>query len=185
MTMNTQLIEDGVKLILKGLGENLQREGILETPQRVSRMYQEFFSGIDQDAKEPLQKVFKESYGEIILVKNIRFISFCEHHLLPFVGEVSLAYLPDQKVVGLSKLARMVDVVASRLQLQEKLTRQIAESLAEGLSPKGVAVVVKSIHSCMAHRGVKKLEAEMVTQYFKGVFEQFEARQNFFQLLEL
>ncbi len=181
--MNLKLIEEGVKLILQGIGENVNREGILDTPRRVSKMYQEFFSGIAKNETEPLKKIFNEPYGDLVMVKNIHFVSFCEHHLLPFIGNVSLGYIPNGKVVGLSKLSRMIDIVAARPQLQEKLTREISEALEVGLKPKGIAVVVSSTHSCMAHRGTKKESAKMITQSFKGCLNTPEEKQYFYQLL--
>jgi GTP cyclohydrolase I len=168
--MDLPRIERAVREILAAVGEDPDREGLLETPARVSRMYAEMFAGLHQDPREHLQKVFTEQYDEVVLVKDISFCSMCEHHLLPFTGHAHLAYVPNGKVLGLSKLARVVEVVARRPQVQERLTEEVANLLVEELGAKGVAVVVEASHSCMTIRGVKKPGSSCVTSAMKGLF---------------
>ena len=163
-------IERAVREILAAVGENPDREGLLETPARVARMYAEMFSGLRQDPREHTQKFFSEQYDEIVLVRDISFCSMCEHHLLPFMGQAHVAYVPDGKVVGLSKLARVVEVVSRRPQVQERMTEDIAQMLVEELGAKGVAVVIEASHSCMTIRGIKKPGSSMVTSALKGIF---------------
>lgn len=165
-------IEAAVREILRAIGENPERDGLLDTPARVARAYSEIFAGLSQDPAEHLSRVFdQESDGPVVL-RGIPFTSMCEHHLLPFVGTVDVAYLPaGGKVVGLSKLARTVEVFARRPQVQERLTGQIAEAIEENLRPAGVAVVVRSAHMCMSIRGVGKSGSEMVTTAMRGVFQ--------------
>lgn len=163
-------IERAVREILAAVGENPDREGLVETPARVARMYAEMFSGLHQDPKQHTQKFFAEQYDEIVLVRDISFCSMCEHHLLPFIGQAHIAYVPDGKVIGLSKVARVVEVISRRPQVQERLTEEIANLLEEELGAKGVAVVVEASHSCMTIRGVKKPGSSMVTSAMKGVF---------------
>jgi GTP cyclohydrolase I len=152
------------------VGEDPDREGLLETPARVARMYAEMFSGLKQDAREHLKKVFTEQYDEVVLVRDISFCSMCEHHLLPFIGKAHIAYAPKGKVLGLSKLARIVEVIARRPQVQERMTEEIANLLVEELDAKGVAVVVEASHSCMTIRGVRKPGSMCLTSAMKGIF---------------
>ncbi len=163
-------IERAVREILAAVGEDPDREGLLETPARVARMYAEMFSGLRQDARAHLKKFFNENYDEVVLVRDISFSSMCEHHLLPFTGKAHVAYIPKGKVIGLSKMARVVEVVARRPQVQERMTQEIARLLEEELDAKGVAVVVEASHSCMTIRGVKKPGSSMVTSAMKGLF---------------
>ncbi|MFN0017959.1 MAG: GTP cyclohydrolase I FolE [Pirellulaceae bacterium] len=163
-------IERAVKEILAAVGEDPNREGLLETPARVARMYAEMFAGLKVDPRQHLQKVFTEQYDEVVLVRDISFCSMCEHHLLPFMGQAHVAYVPNGKVVGLSKLARVVEVVSRRPQVQERMTEDIAMMLVEELGAKGVAVVIEASHSCMTMRGIKKPGSSMVTSALKGLF---------------
>lgn len=217
-------IKEAVRLLLEGIGEDPEREGLIETPDRVARMYKELFSGMDADVSEPLSRVFsmdngtgegscsaedrggrnsaeeggskeldedmavgnKVSANEMILEKDIVFHSMCEHHILPFYGKAHIAYIPDGKVLGLSKLARTVEVYARRLQIQEQMTRQIADAMMEHLAPKGVMVVLEAEHMCMTMRGVKKPGSRTVTVEARGVFEGNSALQErFFQMLRI
>ena len=163
-------IEKAVREILAAVGEDPDREGLLETPARVARMYAEMFSGLKQDARQHLKKVFTEQYDEVVLVRDISFSSMCEHHLLPFIGKAHIAYAPKGKVLGLSKLARLVEVIARRPQVQERMTEEIANLLVEELDAKGVAVVVEASHSCMTIRGVRKPGSMCLTSAMKGIF---------------
>jgi GTP cyclohydrolase IA len=163
-------IERAVREILTAVGEDPDREGLLETPARVARMYAEMFSGLHQDPKQHLQKAFTEKYDEIVLVRDISFTSMCEHHLLPFTGKAHIGYLPDGRVLGLSKLGRIVEVVSHRPQVQERMTEQLADLLEEDLGAKGVAVVVEASHSCMTIRGIRKPGSLCVTSAMKGIF---------------
>jgi GTP cyclohydrolase I len=163
-------IERAVREILAAVGEDPDREGLRETPARVARMYQELFSGLHSDPRVHLQKFFTEKYDEMVLVKDIAFNSMCEHHMLPFIGKAHIGYIPSGKVVGLSKLARVVEEVSHRPQVQERMTEQIANLLLEELQVKGVAVVIEASHSCMSIRGVRKPESICVTSAMKGIF---------------
>lgn len=163
-------IERAVREILVAVGEDPDREGLLETPSRVARMYAELFSGLHTDPSKHLQKFFTEKYDEMVLVRDIAFNSMCEHHMLPFIGKAHIGYVPNGKVVGLSKLARVVEEVSHRPQVQERMTEQIANLLVEELDVKGVAVVIEASHSCMAIRGVRKPESLCVTSAMKGIF---------------
>ena len=163
-------IERAVREILIAVGEDPDREGLLETPARVARMYAEMFTGLRQDPREHLRKAFTEKYDEIVLVRDIAFNSVCEHHLLPFMGHAHIGYLPDGRVLGLSKLARVVEVVSHRPQVQERMTEQIADLLEIDLGAKGVAVVVEATHTCMTIRGVRKPSSICVTSAMKGLF---------------
>lgn len=173
-------IQEGVKLILEGIGEDLNREGLVETPDRIARMYEEICGGLYEDASEHLSKRFHVNNNELVIEKDIVFYSMCEHHMLPFYGRVHIGYIPDGEVVGLSKLARTVDVFAKRLQLQERLTAQIADALNEELKPKGVIVMVEAEHMCMTMRGIKKPGSQTVTIVTRGEFEKEQALQNKF-----
>jgi GTP cyclohydrolase I len=163
-------IEKAVREILAAVGEDPDREGLLETPARVARMYAEMFSGLRQDPREHLKKVFTQQYDEVVLVRDITFCSMCEHHLLPFIGKAHIAYAPKGKVLGLSKLARLVEAIARRPQVQERMTEDIANLLVEELDAKGVAVVVEASHSCMTIRGVRKPGSLCLTSAMKGIF---------------
>ena len=163
-------IERAVREILAAVGEDPDREGLLETPARVARMYAEMFAGLHQDPRIHLRKVFTEKYDEVVLVRDISFTSMCEHHLLPFVGRAHIGYLPGGKVLGLSKLARIVEVVSHRPQVQERMTEQIADLLVEELGARGVAVVVEASHTCMTIRGIRKPGSLCVTSAMKGIF---------------
>ena len=161
-------IRRAVREILIAVGEDPDREGLLETPDRVARMYAEVFQGLHQDPRRHLGKLFTQKYDELVLVKDIRFESFCEHHLLPFIGAAHVAYIPDGRVVGLSKIPRVIDVLAKRPQLQERLTEEVADLLMTELGAKGVAVVIEASHSCMTIRGVHKPGSTMVTSALRG-----------------
>jgi GTP cyclohydrolase I len=163
-------IERAVREILSAVGENPDREGLRETPARVARMYAELFGGLHVDPRQHLKKFFTESCDEVILVRDISFNSMCEHHMLPFMGSAHVAYLPRERVVGLSKLARVVDEVARRPQVQERMTEQIAIILEEELHAKGVAVIIEAVHTCMTIRGVQKPGSVCVTSAMKGCF---------------
>jgi GTP cyclohydrolase I len=164
-------IEKAVREILLAVGENPDREGLLKTPNRVARAYGELMAGLHDDPRRHLKTVFNERYDEIVLLRDIEFHSLCEHHLLPFTGRAHVAYLPDGKVVGLSKLARLVDGYARRPQVQERLTTQIADALMEELSPVGAACVVEASHTCMTIRGAHKPGSVMVTSALRGIFK--------------
>ncbi|MFK8114649.1 MAG: GTP cyclohydrolase I FolE [Rubripirellula sp.] len=165
-------IEEAVRSILAAVGEDPDREGLLETPARVARMYAEMFAGLHSDPGRHLAKVFTEEYDEIVLVRDISFCSMCEHHLLPFTGRAHIAYLPSGKVVGLSKLARVVEEVARRPQVQERLTQTVADLVENELSARAVAVVCEATHSCMTMRGVRKPGSLCVTSAMRGVFRE-------------
>lgn len=168
--MNKDKIKDAVKIILEEIGEDPNRDGLIETPDRVARMYEEIFSGYkDSDAKH-MSKQFSCKDGELVIVKDIGFYSMCEHHLLPFYGKAHIAYIPDGKVVGLSKLARTVNVFSRRLQIQEQMTQQIAQGVAENLKPKGTLVIVEAEHMCMTMRGVKNPGSKTTTIATRGIF---------------
>ena len=165
-------IEKAVREILLAVGENPDREGLLKTPNRVARAYAELMSGLRTDPRIHLRTVFHERYQEIVLLRDIPFHSLCEHHLLPFMGRAHVAYLPDGRVVGLSKLARLVEGYARRPQVQERLTTQIADALMEELNPIGAACVIEAVHTCMTIRGVKKTGSTMVTSELRGIFKE-------------
>jgi len=183
--IDQEKIKEAVKLLLEGIGEDAGREGLRETPDRIARMYGEICGGMDADAGAILSKTFSTEKTEMVLEKDIVFYSMCEHHMLPFFGKAHIAYIPDGKIVGLSKLARCVEAYARRLQLQERMTEQIAEAVMEHLSPKGVMVLTEAEHLCMSMRGVKKPGSKTVTYAAKGVFqEDMQLQQNFFRMLE-
>ena len=178
--------EEAVKTLISWAGDDPTREGLIETPKRVVKSYKEFYAGYDQDPAEILSKVFEEieGYDEIVLVKNILLESHCEHHMVPIVGKAHVAYLPDKRVVGLSKLARVVDLFAKRLQTQETMTAQIADTIDEVLRPKGVAVVIDAEHQCMSSRGVSKKGASTITSRMIGVFrDNQKSRMEFMNLI--
>ncbi len=165
-----QRIEAAVREILLAVGEDPDREGLQETPARVARMYAELFSGLKRDPRELLHKTFTQKYDEMVLVKDIRFASICEHHLMPFFGKAHIAYLPKGKIVGLSKLARIVDLVARRPQVQERITEELADLLVDELSPRGAGVILEATHTCMTVRGVRKPDSLCTTSAMRGVF---------------
>lgn len=182
--MNQEKIMQGVRLLLEGIGEDVNREGLLDTPDRIARMYEEICGGMEEDAAKHLGKTFSVSTNEIVVEKDITFYSTCEHHLLPFYGKAHIAYIPDGKVVGLSKLARTVEVFAKRLQLQEQLTVQVADALMENLNPKGVLVMLEAEHMCMTMRGIKKPGSKTVTVAKRGEFQNNPELVNlFFQMV--
>ncbi len=169
--VNTERIKKAVTEILLAIGEDIDREGIKYTPERVAKMYDELLAGMREDPKTHLNRVFKENYDEIVLLRQIPFYSICEHHLMPFIGFAHVAYLPAGMVLGVSKMARIVDCFARRLQVQERLTDQIADFIMNNLKPKGVAVVLEASHSCMTIRGIKKPGSIMVTSSLRGIFK--------------
>lgn len=169
--MDKEKIKTAVRLLLEGMGEDPDREGLIETPDRVARMYEEIFAGLNTDATEILSKTFNEKDTDLIIEKDISFYSMCEHHLLPFYGKAHIAYIPNKKVAGLSKLARTVEVFARRPQLQERMTLQIAEALIKNLDAKGVMVILEAEHMCMTMRGIKKPGSKTITFAAKGKFE--------------
>jgi GTP cyclohydrolase I len=164
-------IEKAVKEILLAIGEDTDREGLRETPVRVARMYKELFSGMRENPQKHIKSVFSEKCEEIVLLKDIPFYSTCEHHLMPFIGSAHVAYLPREKVLGVSKIARIVDSFAKRLQIQERLTSQVADFIMDNLQPQGVAVVMEASHSCVTIRGVQKPGSVMVTSALRGIFK--------------
>ena len=170
-TVDVARIEKAVREILLAVGEDVEREGIKQTPARVAGMYSELLEGMQQDPKEHLNRIFTEKYNEIVLLRDISFYSICEHHLMPFIGSAHVAYLPAGAVLGVSKLARIVDCFAHRLQVQERLTDQIADFVMNSLKPQGVAVVLEASHSCMTIRGIKKPGSVMVTSALRGIFK--------------
>ena len=178
--MNKEKIQEGVKLILEGIGEDINREGLLETPDRIARMYEELAAGYTDCAAEHLRKRFHVDNNDMVMEKEIPFYSFCEHHMLPFYGTAAIAYIPDGEVVGLSKMARTLEVFAKRLQLQERLTAQIADVFMEELKPHGVMVLIEAEHMCMTMRGIKKPGTKTVTVVTRGVFDGDEKLQNQF-----
>lgn len=173
-------IEEAVKLLLEGIGEDVTREGLADTPNRIARMYEEIYKGMEEDAAEHLSRTFMVESNEIVLEKDITFYSTCEHHLMPFYGKVHIAYLPQGRVVGLSKLARTVEVYARRLQIQEQMTIQIAEAIMEHLRPQGVMVMVEAEHMCMTMRGVAKPGSQTITTAARGCFEDNIRLQQYF-----
>lgn len=182
--MDQEKIKQGVSLILEGIGEDPNREGLLETPDRIARMCEEVFGGLTQSAEPHLTKKFSASGDNIVVEKDITFYSVCEHHLLPFYGKAHVAYIPNGKVAGLSKLARTVEVYARRPQIQENLTSQIADALEKYLEPKGVMVMIEAEHMCMTMRGVQKPGTKTTTVVSRGAFaEDFNLQQTFFQMV--
>ena len=178
--------KEAVKTLIKWAGDDPTREGLLETPNRVARSYQDFFSGYDEDPREILSKKFREveGYDEMIVLKDIRLESHCEHHMVPFIGKAHVGYLPNNKIVGLSKLARVVELFSRRLQIQEKLTAQIANSIDEVLRPKGVGVIIEASHLCIATRGVYKPDSRMVTSRMLGLFrDNSDTRREFLNII--
>lgn len=179
--------ERAVEVLLRWAGEDPQREGLIETPARVARAYEEFFAGYDQDAAKELSKTFEDidEFDDIVLVKDIDFVSHCEHHMVPIIGKAHVAYWPDQAVVGISKLARIVDIFGRRLVSQENMTNNIVKCIDESLKPKGVAVMIDADHQCMSIRGVRKPGSSTITMTFSGVFKEDQAVQDrFMKMIE-
>ena len=180
----TDDVKNKFKDIIEDLGENTSREGLQKTPERAAKAMQFLTQGYTQNATEILKSaMFKESYNEMVIVKDIELYSLCEHHILPFFGKAHIAYIPDGYIVGLSKLPRIVDVFARRLQVQERLTEQILECINTTLKPKGVAVVIEASHMCMMMRGVQKQNSVTTTSGFRGAFENIETRTEFLKLI--
>ncbi|NIP28878.1 MAG: GTP cyclohydrolase I FolE [Phycisphaerae bacterium] len=169
--VETKKIEKAVREILLAVGEDIEREGLKKTPERVARMYAELLGGMHEKPERHLRSVFTENYEEIVLLREVPFYSICEHHLMPFIGQAHVAYLPSGRILGISKLARIVDCFARRLQSQERLTYQIADFIMNKLKPQGVAVVLEASHSCMTIRGIKKPGSVMVTSALRGIFK--------------
>ena len=185
-TISDGQAEDAFRTILKWIGEDPKRDGLIETPNRLVRAYREYFAGYEEDPHEVLSKTFSEveGYDEMIVLRGVTFESHCEHHIAPIIGRVWIGYIPDKRVVGISKLARVVEIFSKRLQIQERLTAQIANAVDEVLKPAGVAVVVKAAHHCMIDRGVRKRGADLVTSRMLGVFrDQPQTRQEFLSLV--
>ena len=178
--------EAAVRTLIRWAGDDPTREGLVGTPDRVVRSYEEFFAGYDEDPGEILKRTFEEveGYDEVVALRDIRLESYCEHHMVPIIGKVHIGYLPDKRVVGISKLARVVDAFGHRLQIQEKLTAQIANTLQEVLQPRGVAVVIEAAHQCMTTRGVHKSDVTMVTSRMLGAFrDNGETRREFLSMI--
>lgn len=183
--MDSEKIREGVRLILEGIGEDTEREGLVETPDRIARMCGEVFGGLKADPAEHLEKKFSATNNNMVLEKDITFYSVCEHHLLPFYGKAHVAYIPDSKVAGLSKLARTVEVFARRPQIQENMTAQIADAIEKYLQPKGVMVFIEAEHMCMSMRGVQKPGTKTVTSVVRGAFaEDYTLQQTFLQMVK-
>jgi GTP cyclohydrolase I len=185
-TVSDAEAEDAFRTILKWIGEDPGRDGLIETPGRLVRAYREYFAGYDEDPQDILSKTFSEvdGYDEMIVLRGVTFESHCEHHLAPIIGRAWVGYIPDKRVVGISKLARVVEIFSKRLQIQERLTAQIANAVEEVLKPCGVAVVVKAAHHCMIDRGVRKRGADLVTSRMLGVFrDQPQTRAEFLSLV--
>ena len=184
---NAKKIQNSVRTILTSIGEDPDREGLLATPERVQRMYVELCAGYGMDLDSVVHgAVFNEDCGSMVLVKNISFYSLCEHHMLPFYGKMHVAYFPNGKIIGLSKIPRIVEMYARRLQVQERMTEQVCEAVETILHPKGVAVLTSGIHMCSVMRGVKKESAELVTTRFTGVFEtDSQLREEFYRQIAL
>lgn len=179
-------VKEAVKTLIKWAGDDPDREGLIETPDRVIKAYENFFAGYNNDPREILSKEFQEvdGYDEMIVLKDIRLESHCEHHLVPFIGTAHIGYIPKNKVVGLSKLARVVEVFSKRLQIQEKLTAQIANTIDEILKPKGVGVIIEASHLCIATRGVRKETSRMVTSRMLGLFrDNSDTRREFMDII--
>jgi GTP cyclohydrolase I len=180
----TDDVKNRYENIIKDLGEDVKRDGLLKTPERAAKAMQFLTQGYNQDPVEILQEaMFKESYNEMVIVKDIELYSLCEHHILPFFGKAHIAYIPNGQIVGLSKLPRIVDVFARRLQVQERLTEQILDCINDTLKPQGVAVVIEASHMCMMMRGVQKQNSITTTSGFRGQFEKIETRNEFLKLI--
>ena len=183
--MDDKKIEEGVRLFLEGIGEDVNREGLLDTPARVARMCHQIYGGLDLDPGEHLQKQFESVNNNMVIEKDITFYSTCEHHLLPFYGKAHVAYIPNGRVAGLSKLARTVEVYARRAQIQENMTAQIADAMEKYLNPKGVMVMIEAEHLCMTMRGVQKPGTKTVTMLVRGACaEDYQLQQTFLQMVK-
>ncbi len=181
---NQKRFEEAIKTILEIVGEDVDREGLIKTPTRVYKAFKYMTKGYDQDPKEVLnQALFESSNNEMVIVRDIEFYSLCEHHLLPIIGRAHVAYIPNGKVVGLSKIPRLIEVYARRLQIQEQLTEQIAEAISEVIEPKGVGVVLQARHMCMEMRGVEKAYSSTTTSALRGIFLQDKTRKEFFDII--
>jgi len=184
VSVNLKKIENATKDILEAVGEDINREGLVKTPKRVAKAFEHICGGYFKDPKEILNEaLFDSTNNEMVVVRNIEFYSMCEHHILPFFGRVSVAYIPDKKVVGLSKIPRLVDVFARRLQIQEQLTEQIADVIMETVSPKGVGVVIHARHMCMEMRGVESKHSYTSSSALRGVFTEQKTREEFFNII--
>lgn len=182
--IDQEKVKEGVRLILEGIGEDVHREGLVETPDRIARMYTEIVGGMEEDPGVHLSKRFHVDRNDMVVEKDIVFYSMCEHHMLPFYGKAHVAYIPNGTVVGLSKIARTVEVFARRLQLQEQLTTQIADAFMEHLKPQGVMVMVEAEHLCMTMRGIKKPGSKTVSVTARGAFEgNVELQNTFYQMI--
>ena len=187
MAIDKIKIKRAMTSIIDALGEDPKREGLVGTPRRVADMYAELFCGLDMDPREELKVGYEQGHREMVIVRDITFYSMCEHHLLPFFGKVHLGYIPDTsgRIVGISKLARVVEIIAHRPQVQERMTTEIADAVMEGLKPSGVAVVVQAEHMCMMMRGVRKPGSNIVTSAIRGIFvKKAESRAEFFSLIQ-
>ena len=180
--------EAAVKVLLRWAGDDPSREGLVDTPARVARAYEEFFAGYDENPGDMLARTFEEveGYDDMVMLRHIELMSHCEHHMVPIIGVAHIAYIPDRRVVGISKLARVLDIYARRLQTQETMTAQVAQTIQDALNPKGVAVMIDAQHQCMTTRGVKKNSVSMVTTRFTGVFDGDNSlRDRFFQQIQM
>ncbi|MEM9279789.1 MAG: GTP cyclohydrolase I FolE [Pseudomonadota bacterium] len=183
-----QEAEDAVRVLLKWMGEDVQREGLIDTPKRVAKAYKEMFSGYNEDPTATLGRTFEEvgGYDDIVLIRDIQFFSHCEHHIVPIIGKAHVAYLPDSRVLGLSKIARVVDIFAKRLQTQENMTAEVAHTIDDALQPRGVAVMIEAEHMCMAMRGIRKIGSTTMTTAFTGAFHDNEKeQQNFYSMIRM
>ena len=182
--MDEEKIKKAVSSIIEAIGEDAEREGLVDTPRRVAQMYEEFFSGLTQDPAKVLETGFEEGHQEMVILRDIPFFSICEHHFLPFYGIAHIGYMPNGRVVGASKLARALDILSRRPQIQERLTDQIVETIYKAIQPDGVAAVISAEHMCMSIRGVKKSGSKVVTSASRGTFKtQAASKQEFFSLL--
>lgn len=180
---NAKAVRDSLKNILNYVGDNADREGLRETPERIVKSWEKLFGGYSKDPKEVLKTFTEGVCDEMVILRNIEFYSMCEHHFLPFFGQISIGYIPDKKIIGISKLARLVEIYSRRLQIQERMTEQIADAIEEVLKPVGVMVVCKAKHLCMMMRGVERQNSEMVTSAIHGAFrEKMEVREEFLKL---
>lgn len=183
--MNQKTIEENVKKIIETIGEDPSREGLVKTPERVAKAYAHIFGGYDKDPKAVINDaLFESKSSEMVVVRDIEFYSMCEHHMLPFFGRVHVAYIPNGKVVGLSKIPRVVDIFARRLQIQEQLTEQIADALMNAINPKGIGVVASARHMCMEMRGVEKMHSSTTTSALRGLFlKDAKTREEFYSII--
>lgn len=181
--MDLEIIQSAVCRIIEAIGEDPNRDGLRETPRRIAEMYQEVFAGITQDPRDVLQVMFEENHHEMVIVKDIPFYSMCEHHFAPFFGLVHVGYIPNGRIVGISKMARATEILARRPQVQERMTTQLAETIMETLTPEGVGVVIEADHLCMTMRGVKKPGSKTVTSAMRGVFSDIATRAEFMSLI--